>query len=273
MAANLGFAAGVFGGKCERGLPPFTKRKRQIGTRRSVRQHTREFRFAARSAGRSPDGARKAIRPDGPAQFLIAAPSGDRSTGSMPAGGRRSGPAEPTAVLSERVKNKAAANLGFDGRQGHDQQGECAPDEANLFLEHRDVRLDGYEIRLHGREIRLDGREIRRDPVKGGGDRLDLGADGAISPATEFRPRRLRQVLGEEPAGEEDALAVSGRADPVLRRRPVAEVDLLCAGFVRPAIPLTLLGRSTGQGTRDREGHHRVERPGIRDEVPCLGIE
>ena len=160
-----------------------------------------------------------------------------------------------------------------DGRQGHDQQGECAPDEANLFLEHRDVRLDGYEIRLHGREIRLDGREIRRDPVKGGGDRLELGADGAISPATEFRPRRLRQGLGEEPAGEEDALAVSGRADPVLRRRTVAEVDLLCAGFVRLAIPLTLLGRSTSQGTRDGEGHHRVERPGIRDEVPCLGIE
>jgi len=167
-----------------------------------------------------------------------------------------------------------------DGRQGHDQQGECAPDEANLFLEHRDVRLDGYEIRLHSREIRLhgreiclDGREIRRDPVKGGGDRLDLGADGAIPPTTEFRPRRLRQGLGEEPAGEEDALAVSGRADPVLSRRTVAEVDLLCAGFVRLAIPLTLLGRSTSQGTRDREGHHRVERPGIRDEVPCLGIE
>ena len=153
-----------------------------------------------------------------------------------------------------------------DGRQGHDQQGECAPDAANLFLEHRDVRLDGYEIRLHG-------REIRRDPVKGGGDRLDLGADGAISPATEFRPRRLRQGLGEEPAGEEDALAVSGRADPVLRRRTVAEVDLPCAGFVRLAIPLTLPGRSTSQGTRDREGHHRIERPGIRDEVPCLGIE
>ena len=39
------------------------------------------------------------------------------------------------------------------------------------------------------------------------------------------------------------------------------------------AVPLTFLGRGTIQRTRHREGHHRVERPGIRDEVPCLRIE
>ena len=34
MVANLGFAARRFGGKCERGHPPFTKRQRPTGTRR-----------------------------------------------------------------------------------------------------------------------------------------------------------------------------------------------------------------------------------------------
>ena len=109
MAANL-FAAGDFGGKCERGLPPFTFGARRqpradagaeatgVGATRlpvafdsaisddqselaaARRRRAREFRLPARSAGRSPDGGlTQPLRGD-PDLFQSMAPSGDRST-------------------------------------------------------------------------------------------------------------------------------------------------------------------------------------------------
>ena len=80
MAANRRFAAGDFGGKCERGLPPFTinlNRSELAAARRERR--ARELRSPARSAGRSVRGA----HPQPPSNRTTnpsRAPLTDRST-------------------------------------------------------------------------------------------------------------------------------------------------------------------------------------------------
>ena len=51
------FAAGDFGGKCERGLPPFTINNDKSELAAARRRRARKFRFPARSAGRFLDGA------------------------------------------------------------------------------------------------------------------------------------------------------------------------------------------------------------------------
>ena len=58
MAANLWFAAGDFGGKCERGDSPLSQDGNdQSELAAARRRRAREFRLPARSAGRTPDGA------------------------------------------------------------------------------------------------------------------------------------------------------------------------------------------------------------------------
>ena len=113
MAANRRFAAGDFGGKCERGLPPFTINNNRIGTRRRAPKVHKGVSIpepgaagsrvprpqplllrglrAALAALRKPGAKRRAVSGRGPKatkthgsdQHSTMAPSGDRSTYAM----------------------------------------------------------------------------------------------------------------------------------------------------------------------------------------------
>ena len=142
MAANLRFAARDFGGKCERGLPPFTKKQRQIGTRRSGRQHARELRFAARSAGRFGGGApvrppqRPPLLPDKrPAPEALDGVGAARSAGRF--GGGAPGRPSQRPLSSGHAPHSRTARRGRDGakRRALRGWGPCSTSSASpLFF-------------------------------------------------------------------------------------------------------------------------------------------
>ena len=105
MAANRRFAAGDFGGKCERGLPPFTINNDQSELAAARRQRrAREFRLPARSAGRSGRGAhlqthlRRINHQNQPPPFRTARPKG----GSPPNTPTTNHPPESATPLPDR---------------------------------------------------------------------------------------------------------------------------------------------------------------------------
>ena len=147
MAANRRFAAGDFGGKCERGLPPFTINNNRIGTRRRAPKVHKGVSIpepgaagsrvprpqplllrglrAALAALRKPGAKRRAISGRGPNeikthgsdQHSTMAPPGDRSTYAMESVKGGYPLSQSVTTESELAEARVSARESFDCRR------------------------------------------------------------------------------------------------------------------------------------------------------------
>ena len=168
MAANRRFAAGDFGGKCKRGLPPFTISNDHSELAAARRQRrARELRVPARSAGRFGRGAhlqthlRRTTRENQAPPFRTA----------RPCGGRRSKPSPRLFLVSRtrfarlrypRISNggkQMAANRRF---AAGDFGGKCERGLPPFTISNDHSELAAARRQRRARELRVPARSAGR---------------------------------------------------------------------------------------------------------------